>query len=63
MNRSQQRAIQFANLPHEYDDDAICIHCGHDGAEAWHLRHSIPPEARPEEPQSDRFCTERSQRA
>lgn len=23
---------------HEFDDDACCIHCGHDGAEEAHLR-------------------------
>lgn len=24
---------------HECDDDAICIHCGFDGAEWWHWKH------------------------
>lgn len=23
--------------PHEWDDDAICVHCGFDGAEDWWL--------------------------
>jgi len=22
---------------HKWDDDAVCIHCGYDGAEAYHL--------------------------
>ena len=25
------------NLMHEWDDDGICINCGHDGAEEYHL--------------------------
>lgn len=28
---------------HEYDDDACCIHCGHDGAEESHLRRAGYP--------------------
>lgn len=28
-----------ALLPHEYDEDAVCIHCGFDGAEwSWWKR-------------------------
>lgn len=25
---------------HEFDHDAICIHCGFDGAEWWHWKHN-----------------------
>lgn len=26
------------NCPHEWDDDAVCIHCGFDGAEWAHWK-------------------------
>ena len=28
-------------LPHIYDDEAICIYCGADGAETWHLMNNV----------------------
>ena len=28
-------------LPHEWDDDAICIHCGFDGAEDFHINNNL----------------------
>lgn len=46
-------------LPHEWDDDACCIHCGFDGAEAWHLTKFC----RQEEVRSDRICVKRSEEA
>lgn len=34
---------------HEWDDDAVCIHCGFDGAEWSHLkRYTHPDDANPE---------------
>lgn len=27
-------------LPHEWDDDGCCVHCGFDGAEHWHWVHN-----------------------
>lgn len=32
-------ARQFP-LPHEWDEDACCIHCGFDGAEWYYWKHS-----------------------
>jgi|GEM_PF-2618028 len=26
------------SIRHEFDDDAVCIHCGFDGAEWWHWK-------------------------
>ena len=48
-------AIEVAapTLPHEWDDDACCIHCGHDGAESWHLAKFCGYEL----VESDRFCS------
>lgn len=34
-NESQGR-----NLRHDYDDDAVCRRCGHDGAEWWHWKNN-----------------------
>jgi len=31
---------------HEWDDDSICVHCGLDGAEWWHLHRTKDPESR-----------------
>lgn len=71
MNHAQRRKAQFAHMgptlspngyrpqPHEWDEDARCIHCGFDGAEAWHLRHSIPPHSHPKQDPSERFCSRR----
>jgi hypothetical protein len=28
------------NRQHEWDDDAVCVRCGFDGAEWWHWRHN-----------------------
>lgn len=28
-------------LPHEWNDDACCIHCGFDGAEDWWLNKQL----------------------
>ena len=25
---------------HECDEDAVCVHCGFDGAEWWHWKHN-----------------------
>jgi hypothetical protein len=32
---------ELRHQPHEWDDDAVCIHCGFDGAEDSHLRNSL----------------------
>lgn len=37
--------------PHEYDDDAVCIHCGFDGAEWWALNGMEEPELREPRPE------------
>lgn len=37
-------------MNHEWDDDAGCIHCGHDGAEEFHLKrlgYTYPPSSCP----------------
>lgn len=44
---------------HEWDDDAVCIHCGFDGAEWHHWKHhtyegKAQPEAKPP------LCTRRA---
>lgn len=52
-------AVHKHSLPHEYDDDCICIHCGFDSAEAWHLRHSIPSEARMPREYYEVYCERR----
>lgn len=46
--------IRLVNQPkgHEFDDDAVCIHCGFDGAEWHHWKHhtyegKAQPEAKP----------------
>lgn len=44
---------------HEWDDDAVCIHCGFDGAEWHHWKHNTyegkaQPEAKPP------LCTRRA---
>src|SRR5690349_12069366 len=37
--RRVQTVSAVDNRPfHEWDDDACCIHCGYDGAEAWWLQ-------------------------
>jgi hypothetical protein len=37
--------------PHEWDDDAVCIHCGFDGAEWWSIYvQGIPPGERETQP-------------
>jgi hypothetical protein len=73
MNRRERRAMQFGTQPqqhsahgrwqplgHEWDEEAVCKHCSFDGAEAWHLRHSIPLEARPTKPDDfERYCSRR----
>jgi len=28
-------------LPHEWDDDGLCIHCYFDGAEDWSINHQL----------------------
>jgi hypothetical protein len=43
---------------HEYDEDAICIHCGLDGAEWWHLNSNVPKDQREPTP----TCKWRKQR-
>ena len=35
MNRAERRKHLQPFVPHTYDEDAVCIHCGFDGAE-WH---------------------------
>ena len=45
-------------FPHEWDDDACCIHCGADGAEIWHLTKFCGYE----KVDSDRFCAERERK-
>lgn len=36
--------------PHEWDDDACCIHCGFDGAEWWWINRHTPPGERELQP-------------
>jgi hypothetical protein len=26
-------------VKHDFDEDAVCVHCGFDGAEWWHWKH------------------------
>lgn len=33
-------------IPHEYDEDAICIHCGFDGADWYWQRMLLPKHER-----------------
>jgi hypothetical protein len=33
-------------MAHEWDYDCVCIRCGLDGAEWWHLEHTKEPENR-----------------
>lgn len=36
--------------PHEWDDEAVCVHCGFDGAEHWWWSHdTYEGRAAPEE--------------
>ena len=35
-------------LPHILDDDAVCVLCGFDGAEWWHLKQCHNPEGHPD---------------
>lgn len=37
-------------MKHELDDDGVCIHCGFDGAEWWHLERMKEPENREPSP-------------
>lgn len=50
--------LRVVNQPngHEFDDDAVCIHCGFDGAE-WHhwKHHTYEGKAQPEAKQP--LCT------
>lgn len=49
-------------LPHEFDDDACCIHCGFDGAEEWWLRVACTPDyAREPIPDYARWCEKRNE--
>lgn len=50
---------ETSRLPHEYDDDAVCIHCGFDGAEWWALYGMEEPELRAPKPE----CSERNPEA
>ena len=52
-------APQPHRLPHEWDDDACCIHCGHDGAESRHLVQVAGYELTDE----DRWCEIRERKA
>ena len=31
----------MSKIAHEWDEDAVCIHCGFDGAEDWHLNNQL----------------------
>jgi hypothetical protein len=31
----------MSRIAHEWDEDAICIHCGFDGAEDWWLNDNL----------------------
>lgn len=43
-------------LSHDFDDDAVCVKCGFDGAEWWHYRQTQHPDDRdPNERQPE--CT------
>jgi hypothetical protein len=50
MTPVQQRAAER----HDFDEDAVCIRCGFDGAEWWHLEKLKPKEERNEAPSCDR---------
>ena len=49
------------NVPHEMDEDAVCIHCGADLCEEYHLRvTSMPPHAREPAPEWVKHCEDRA---
>ena len=43
---------------HEVDDDSICVHCGFDSAEWWHLERMKEPENREPQPICSAFSPE-----
>lgn len=46
-------------LPHQWDEDGCCIHCGYDGAEAWHQVKFCGYE----KTDADRWCEVRAEKA
>lgn len=51
----EHKSLPTNRLPHVWDDEACCIHCGADGAEIWHLTKFCGYETE----DSDRFCSVR----
>jgi len=49
--------LEPGELPHSWDDDAVCIYCGHDGAES----HWLVSQHRAVKEKSDVYCERRTQ--